>query len=168
MMPGSELDISPTRREMHGLQAPFQIRKNPYVKYLSESARRKMAEAQAMEEDLDLRGELHLLRTRLMEQLEKREKDPEAVSDKEIRETIRSIKELVITSSEMVDKLKGYLPVGMLPVIFRQITDIIKENVKDENALTRIAVQLGRIRVPADRSEADRLTRAISDGKVPS
>jgi len=142
-----------------------QIPNNPYTKYLSISAREKLMEAQAMEEDLDLKGELQLLRTLLMEKMQNR---TEESKDKDVLDIITGIKDLVKTSSTMIDKLQGYIPVTMLPVIFRQITDVIKLNVKDDDVLARIATQLGRVRVPRDRAEADRLARAVTEGKVPS
>lgn len=138
---------------------------NPYAKVLTGTAREKLLEAQRVEEDLDLRNEIHMLRMKMMEALEGGEDGP---STKEILEINRELRQTISTMSTLVDKLQGYIPVSMLEVIFNQIVQVVKANVKDSNAIQRITQQLGRIRVPANQSEAERLDREVSQGNLPS
>jgi hypothetical protein len=147
-----------------------QIPNNPYASYLTGTVREKLLEAQRMEEDFDLRNELHLLKARLMEELDKKECEhcgQRGTDKKEVRELVTAITKVTEAQAKNVDRLAGYIPVKMMPLIFRQVVEVIKLNVKDEALLARIATQLGRIRIPADQREVERIDRAISAGNVP-
>lgn len=136
---------------------------NCYHNYLSATAREKLAEAKRIEEDLDMRGEIHLLRMKMMEALQSDEP-----STKELLELNKELRQTITAMSGMIDKLAGYIPVSMLEVIYTQVVQVIQANVKDSNVLQRVTQQLGRVRVPANQSEADRLDREIAQGNVSS
>lgn len=137
---------------------------NIYGKVLTGTIREKLMEVQQIEEDLNLKDELHMLRAKLMEELGKpaEEQSPKAqlIYLKEVRETVKVM-------AGMIENLKGYIPVKMMPIILRQVVEVLRHNIKDEALLAKISVQLGRIRIPATQHEASGFDRAVAEGKVP-
>jgi hypothetical protein len=120
-------------------------------------------EVQQMEEDLDLKQELHLIRAKLMEEIA----HPGEDSTKSQLTLLKEIRETVKVMASMIENLQGYIPVKVMPIIFRQVVEVLRVNIKDEALLARISVQLGRIRIPANQREAGGLDRAVAEGTVP-
>lgn len=124
-------------------------------------------EAQAGFEQLNLGGELTIIRTALIELLNKLG-DEGAPPVEAVVSLIREIRQLVTTIAAMQEKYRGMVSVAELKVFLAQLREIIEHRVKDENIVAAIEHDCQGIALPATGAESEQFARAVEAGTVPS
>ena len=141
-----------------------------YGKLLSGRFQAHYQAAQHAFDNLDLSSELAVIRAALMDVLE-RMGAPEPEDRPKVGEVIsltKEIRQLVKQVVEVEEKFGSMLSVGTVKIFLAQFKDIIEEEVKDAGVMGRISKRCSKIALPANEREAERLRRAVREGKVPS
>jgi hypothetical protein len=61
---------------------------------------------------------------------------------------------------------KSMVPVAVLHVFQQQMVVILREELKDNAQLQRVASRLGQVALPRDSRESDRFNAAVRSGEV--
>ena len=139
-------------------------RRAGYLPVLTDTFREKYLYAKKAFEEFDLSDEMAAMRMLLGEILRRMEAEKELpVGDvvkvcKEIRQTMKQ-------ASEIADRAS--IPVSMLSVFQQQFIVIVREELKDDEVVKRVAQRLGQVALPRDGREADRAAQLGLGGTLP-
>lgn len=137
-----------------------------YGKILKGKFKERYEEAQEAFEQLNLGPELTIIRTALVQLLEKI--DTEAPPVEAVVSLVREIRQLVTTIADMQDKYKGMVSVAELKIFLAQVGEIVERNVKDETIVRAIAAECQHIALPGTGAELEKFEREVAAGRVPS
>lgn len=148
-------------------ESSLEKRTRGYSAILTDTFRKKYEAAQRDFEQFDLSHELALARAlleALMVRVEKK-KDEGELPIADAVKLLREIRETMKFASEVADRAS--IPVAMLAVFQQQVIVIIREELKDDEVVQRVARRLGQVALPADRRETEQFTEAVRSGAVP-
>jgi 2-hydroxy-3-keto-5-methylthiopentenyl-1-phosphate phosphatase len=137
--------------------------KDGYREYLTTTLQEKYLQARRSFDDFNLSEELTVLRLVLGKVLEGIEKD-EKLKVESVTKLVREIRETLKVMVEWMEK--SMVPVATLHIVQQQVVLILREELKDDERLQRIASRLGQIALPRDSRESDRLQAADRRGEV--
>jgi len=133
-----------------------------YSEYLTDTVREAYDRFYKDQEILDLSNEMSLLKAHLADQLRTPAEKGQLAA---VKDTISEIRKMSNTVAKNMEHAKGYLPVSFLPLMIRQIVEILAREIKDEDVIGRIRTALGRIAIPADSREARRAEQKLLDAE---
>ena len=139
--------------------------KGGYGGYLSETLQGKYLAAKKNFEDFNLSEELAVLRTVLGEVLKGIEKKEGLENVGDVTKLVREIRETLKVMAEWMER--SMVPVAFLHVFQQQVVLILREEIKDDERLQRVAGRLGQVALPRDSREFDKLQSAVRGGEVP-
>lgn len=140
------------------------VPRDGYRPWLTTTLQEKYLASRKSFDDFNLSEELTLLRTITGKVLEDIEKDGAAKNVQGITKLVHEIRECQKTMVEWMEK--SMVPAATLHVFMSQIILILREELKDDERLQRIATRLGQVALPRDGRELDRFNAAVRSGEV--
>ena len=137
-----------------------------YAKILKGKFKDRYEAAHESFEQLNLGGELTILRTGLGTLLDKI--DTEAPPVEAVVSLVREIRQLVTTIANMQDKYRGMVNVAELKIFLAQVGEIVERNVKDDDIVRAVAAECQHIALPGTGAEFEKFEREVAAGRVPS
>ncbi len=128
------------------------VRGDGYRKVLTDTFRAKYLYAKKAFEEFDLSEELTALRA-LLGQVLKGIEDEGALPVGDVVKLCKEIRETMKQAAEIADRAS--IPVSMLAVFQQQLIVIVREELKDDEVIKRVATRLGQIALPRNSREAD-------------
>jgi hypothetical protein len=135
-----------------------------YKGFLTTTLQEKYLQARKSFDDFNLSEELTLLRVVLVKLLEDIEKDGAAKKIEGVAKLVREIRETEKTMATWMEK--SMVPAATLHIFMSQIILILREELKDDERLQRIASRLGQVALSRDSREFDRFNAAVRSGEV--
>jgi len=139
-------------------------RHDGYREFLTTTLQEKYLQARKSFDDFNLSEELTLLRTVMVKVLEEIEKEGTTKKVLGVTALAREIRESQKTMVEWMEK--SMVPVATMHVFMQQVILILREELKDDDRLQRIAARLGQVALPRDGRELDRFNAALRSGEV--
>jgi hypothetical protein len=141
------------------------IRRDGYKEFLTTTLQEKYLQARKSFDEFNLSEELTLLRTVMIKVLGEIEKEGTSKKVQGVTALAREIRESQKTMVEWMEK--SMVPVATMHVFMQQVILILREELKDDERLQRIATRLGQVALPRDGRELDRFNAAVRSGEVP-
>lgn len=140
-----------------------------YDKYLTGDIKTNYHRALEEVDQIDLSGELALIRSKLGEVVEKLggvSADPkaEAQNFSRMERLVKEVRQLSGTVGKNIELSASYMPISFLPILLNEIVETIRKEIGNDNIVEKLKVRLNNISLPANGAEARRVARIAGTG----
>lgn len=135
-----------------------------YDRYLTGDIKTNYRRALEEVDQIDLSGELALIRSKLGEVVEKL---GEATDDPKVENRnfarmerlVKEVRQLSGTVGKNIELSASYMPISFLPILLHEIVETLRKEIGNDNIVEKLKVRLNSISLPANGAEARRVAR---------